>query len=368
MFYFSVWNGKYQGGIEVTASHNPPQYNGLKLVEEGAKIIGENSGLKRVKEIALALQRKQEPQGAEFIEKKDALAEYLDFNLKNIDLDKLKNLKIVIDTGNAVSGLLIKALKPRVPFKIFHLFPELDGNFPNHLPNPIEEENIKALEKKVRQERANLGIAFDGDGDRIVFVDEKGKSIPSDFITCLMAEKLLPKNPGGKIVYTIISSNIVKDIVEENGGVAIASRVGHTFIHEKMREEKAVFAGEYSGHFFSIQHHFCEAPLLVMFAVLEEIAASGTTLSELTGKYRRYFYSGVINFKVANKQGKLKELEERFKNGKLTKIDGIRIDFKNFWLLARPSNTENFLRVAVEARDKLLMNEKLTEIKKILQG
>jgi len=400
MFYFAVWSSGFDGGAEITASHNPPEYNGLKIVGKGAKMLGINSGLEEIKKIAFKIASgvsKKRISGWGKLRKKSILKEYLEFNFQDINLKKLRDLKIVIDTGNAVPGVWIKELEKYLPFKIYHLFPELSGDFPNHLPNPLEEKNIKDLKNFVRKKKASLGVAFDGDGDRIVFIDEKGETIPPDFITCLISEILLKKeknafkksdspvlkagnkkNRKKKIVYNICSSNIIKEVVEKNGGEAIAWKVGHTFVKEKMQKTGAIFAGEYSGHYFLRNHHFCEAPLFILLKILEEMSLSGKPISKILVKYKKYFNSGQINLEVQNKKKKLEELERIYKaklklipgiaeKKVISHLDGLRINFPNWWFNARPSNTEDLLRIVVESDSEHLMKEKIKELRNIIE-
>jgi len=371
LFYFAVWNYGFDGGVMVTASHNPPCYNGFKVVQREAVMLGLNSSLKEIARLALLISKKgiaqKIPLKSGRVKKKSVLKDYLNLNLKGESLKKMKGLKVVIDTGNAVSGLLIQALKKRLPCQIYHLFPKLDSGFPNHLLNPLENKNIRDLGQAVRAKGADLGAALDGDGDRIVFVDEKGKRIPPDIISSLLVKIILRDKPNSKIIYTICSSNIIKETVKENGGRAIASRVGHTFVKEKMKKEKAIFACEYSGHYFHKKHNFCEAPIFVLLKILEEIANSQKPVSRLAVPFlRRYSYSGVVNFKAKNKKAALKKLEEKYGRGKISRIDGLRIDFNNWWFLIRPSNTEDLLRLSLEDRNRKLMEEKLKELRKII--
>jgi len=365
MFYFAVWKYKFDGGVIVSASHNPPRYNGFKIVREKAISIGEESGLEEIKKLTLQ-EKKRSKTKKGGIRKKNVLKDYLDFNFSQVNIGKIKNLKIGIDTANAVSGILVKELKNRLPCKIYHLFPKLDGSFPNHLPNPLEEKNIKELKKIVKQKNLDLGIAFDGDGDRIIFVDEKGKMILPDFITCLISQRILKENPGAKILYSICSSNIIREIIRENGGVPIPAKIGYTFVKEKMIKEKALFAGEYSGHYFHRDHSFCEIPLIAIFEVLEEISKTGKSIYQLTIPFKKYFYSGVINLEVKDKPKALNLLKRRYKRGKISHLDGLRVDFKDWWFNARPSNTEDLLRIVVETKTKSLMQGKLKQIKKII--
>jgi len=373
MFYFASKLYNCDGGLMITASHNPPEYNGFKIINRGASPIGENTGLKEIKKIVLnskSAQNVKKNINRKNIKKRNVLKKYLDFNfsISKLDFKSLKNaeLKIGVDTANAVSGILINQLKKQLPCKIHHLFPKLDGRFPNHLANPLEEKNIKDLKELVKKKKLDLGIAFDGDGDRIVFIDEKGGTIPSDFITCLMSQILLKSNPKAKILYNICSSNIIRDVVKENRGTAIAGKIGHTFIKERMKKDNVIFAGEFSGHYFLGFPYFFEIPLFVLFKILNEISHSKKTMSQLVGGFKRYFNSGQVNFKVDDKRNKIKLIEKDFKNGKISHLDGLRIDFKDWWFNVRPSNTENLLRVVVEAKTKSLMQGKLKKIKKLI--
>ncbi len=365
MFYFTVWQYGYDGGVIVTASHNPPEYNGLKIVREQATPIGINNGLAEIKRLTVEAQG-QEIKGKGRLEEKNILQEYLDFILSRVNLQRIKPLNIAVDTSNAVPGIVVEQIKEKLPGHCYHLFPELDGTFPNHLPNPLEEKNIAELKKIVQEKELDLGVAFDGDGDRIIFVDEKGEMIPSDFIIALIAGNLLKEKPGARVLYNVCSSNIIKDVVEENGGVAIMGKIGHTFIKEQMKEEQADFAGELSGHYFFGQPYFFESPFFVFFKVLEEISTSGKTISQLIAPFKKYFNSGQINIAVADKENRLALLEEKFKKGEVSRLDGLRIDFPNWWFNARPSNTEDLLRIVVEAVDKETMERQLKTIKGLL--
>lgn len=367
MFYFAVWKHGFDGGAMTTASHNPPQYNGLKIVSQDANMVGKNTGLEEVKEIALQLTEQEEVPKKGVVQEKDVLNEYIDFNFRGINVEEIKPLKIVIDTGNAVGGIWIEELKKRLPGEFFHLFPEIDGNFPNHDPDPLEEESIEALKNAVQEKRADLGMAFDGDGDRVAFVDEKGKRIPPDFMTALLSKIILRENPGSKIIYSICSSNIIRDVIKENKGVPIMWKIGHTFIKEKMAQENVIFGGEYSGHYCFKSHHFCEAPLVVLLKVLEELSQKEQPISQLVAPSKKYFYSGLINLEVKDKKSALELLEQKYKQGSVSYLDGIRIEFDNWWFNARASNTEDLLRVVVEARTKELMQEKVKEITNIIK-
>lgn len=366
VLYFAVAHYGYDGGINITASHNPKEYNGFKLVREKAVPIGENTGLNVIKTIAEKLTGNNLVNLA--AAKKNVVQDYVKFNLKEVNIKSLKPLKIVIDTANAVPGILIPELSRKLPIEIVHLFQKLDGNFPNHSPDPSKKENLRSLCLEVKKRKADLGVAFDGDGDRIVFVDEKGKIISSDIIIALMAERILKENLRGKILYDVRSSRSVKEVIEENGGEPVIWRVGHSFIKEKMRKDAIIFGGEFSGHFYYQKHYFCEVPLFVLLKIIEAISKSEKTLSQLIRPYRRYYHSGEINFEVEDKLGKIRELKKSFGGGKILEIDGLRVDFEDWWFNVRPSNTEPLLRLVVEAKTKSLMREKTNLFSNIIHG
>ena len=366
MHYFTVAHFKFDGGVMITASHNPPQYNGFKFVREKAIPISEKTGLKEIKKLTTRPGNVITRPGR--VVKKEVLKEYIAFNLKDFNLKKIKLLKIVIDTANAVPGILVPKIFKKINCKIYYLFAKLDGSFPNHLPSPHEEKNLKSLKKEVLRKKADLGIAFDGDGDRVIFVDEKGKMILGDLITALLASLILKENPGEKVLCDVRSSNIVRDVVKEMGGIPVIGRIGHSFIKERMRRENIIFQGELNGHYYLRTHYFCEAPFFVIFKILEEISRNRKSISELVKPFQKYSHSGEINFKVKNKKKVFKTLEDKFRGGEILKIDGLRIDFPNWWFNVRPSHTEPLLRLVVEARTKKLMEQKIKEIKSIIEN
>ena len=354
LFYFSVAHFKYDGGIIITASHNPKEYNGFKFVGSLSEPISEDTGLLEIKELVLQNTFERKEQGTE--EKKSFINDYVSFNSFN---NNFSDIKIVIDTANSVSGIVISQILPNA----IHIFKELDGNFPNHEPNPLKEENMIFLKEKIKQEKADLGVAFDGDGDRLFFIDEKGQSVSSDLILALMASLIVKGKE--KILYDVRSSNIVKETIESLGGIPVLSRVGHSFIKEKMKKEDIVFGGEYSGHFFSKNHYFTECPYFVLFSIIEKMKKENKTLSQLIEPFRKYFHSGEINFKVENKEEIIKQIKEKYKEGKTMEIDGLRVDFPDWWFLVRASNTEPLIRLIVEAKNKELMAEKKNELLKL---
>jgi len=361
LLYFSVFHGEYDGGINITASHNPSYYNGFKIVREKAIPIGGKTGLEQIKELVTKGKFKKTLKGKEL--RKSFLKNYAEFIRSGFNFGKMKPFKIVIDTANAVPGIVISEVFKKTPFKIYPIFQKLIGSFPNHDPDPSIPKNLRKLQSQVIKRKANLGIAFDGDGDRIIFVNEKGSIIQADLILALISEILLKETKGCKILYDVRSSNIVKETIKKNKGVAIMGRVGHSFIKAKMRKENICFGGELSGHYYSKKHCFCEAPFFVLFKVLEYLSFTGKSFSETMNPFEKYYHSGEINFKVEDKKKKIKELEKKYKKGKISHLDGLRCDFDDWWFNVRPSNTEPFLRLVIEAKTKDLMEKKKKEIK-----
>jgi len=367
MLYFSVAHYGFDGGVEVSASHNPPEYNGFKLVREESRPISKITGIERIKKLVLANTSFLPNKKKGSVIKKNVLDDYSKFVFEGIQIKKIKPLRIVVDTANGVVGIVIPQIFKKLPVQLYHLFPELDGRFPNHLPNPLVEENLEDIKQTVRKKKADLGVAFDGDGDRIIFVDEKGGVVSPDLIGVLVAESVLKRYPGQKIMYDIRSSNIVKEKIKEAGGVAIMSRVGHSFIKERMRKENIVFAQEFSGHYYFKDRYFAESPFFVLFKILERLSESKKKLSDIIKEYKKYYHSGEINFEVADKEKKIKELEKKFPKGKKTYLDGLRVDFKDWWFNVRPSNTEPLLRLVIEAKTKEILEKKKKEISALIK-
>jgi phosphomannomutase len=362
LMYFSVANYNYDGGINVTASHNPKQYNGFKLVREKAIPLSEDTGIKEIKEMVIADNFIK----SEMVGKVQEKNPNLDYILSNKSKEDFKGMKIVIDTANSVSGTIISEMFSGLD--CVHIFKKLDGSFPNHEPDPLKKENIKDLQLEVIKNNAQIGVAFDGDGDRVFFVDEKGEVIPSDLILALMSSIILRNNKGVKILYDVRSSNVVKETIQELGGIAIPVRIGHSFIKAKMREEDAVFAAEYSGHYYSKQgDNYFEDPYLVIFSLIGEIKNSGKSLSQLIEPFKKYYMSEEINFEVKDKDKILEEIKNTYSQGQISLIDGVRIDFDDWWLIVRGSNTEPLLRLRVEAKTKELMEEKTKEVEGIIK-
>jgi len=361
-FYFAVANYSYDGGINITASHNPKQYNGFKLVKEGAIPLSEFSGIEEIKEMVIANDFPVVEKIGEII-KRDISNDYVSINKEKESFD----IKMIIDTANSVSGVIVPQMFDQT--NLTHIFNELDGDFPNHEPDPLKKENIEEIKNKVINDRADLGVAFDGDGDRVFFIDEKGEVISSDLILSLISSLILKENKGSKILYDLRCSSIVKETIEALGGEAIMSRVGHSFIKTLMREKDIVFGAEYSGHYYLKQNNdYYESPYFVIFSILKEMKKTGKKLSELIKPFKKYYHSGEINFKVEDKEGIIEKVKEKYIDGKLLTIDGVRIDFDNWWFSIRSSNTEPILRLIIEGKTKEIMEGKLEEIKDLINS
>lgn len=357
---------EHEAGIMVTASHNPKEYNGLKLCYGNALPIGENTGMAELKKLVLEEKFFAAVPGK--ILKKEILDAYVEKVLSLIDVKNIKPLKIVVDTANAVGAIPLPEFFKKIPCQLIPLYFELDGNFPNHEANPLKEETLVDLKKKVLEESADLGVAIDGDADRIGFVDEKGETVRADLILTLITKKLLEEKPGELVLYDVRSSRIAREVVEKAGGRAEMCRVGHALIKKQMWDNGALFAGEFSSHFYYRDFYNVESGDLTMLKLLEIISLSGRKFSEIVAPLLRYHHSGEINFEVSDKEGKMKELEEKYgaTASEISHLDGVRLDFSNWWFNVRPSNTEPLLRLNLEAKTKELMEEKKKELTEII--
>lgn len=355
--YFACGSYGYDGSIMITASHNPKEYNGLKLTREQAIPINGDTGIKDIE----ALVEKNDfgsVQGGS-ITRQDAKADYKEKLLNYAN--EIKKLKVVIDTANSVGVMETEVLKEIV--NVVPLYFELDSSFPNHEANPLKVETLKVLQEKVVEEKADLGIAFDGDADRVGFVDEKGRIITSDFVTALIGSNILAANPNQRILYDLRSSKVVKEEIESLGGKAIMCRVGHAFIKQQMRDEDAVFAGELSGHYYFKDLYYAESSLLAALQLLSLMSKKNKPISELVEPLQKYFHSGEINFEVSDKERALSSLEKNFTQAKnIFKLDGLSMEFGDWWFNVRPSNTEPLLRLNIEADTNELMEEKKKEV------
>ncbi|MDH4329970.1 MAG: phosphomannomutase/phosphoglucomutase [Candidatus Moranbacteria bacterium] len=373
MLYYASGKLDVDGGIILTASHNPGEYNGMKFCRAEAVPIGENSGLLDIKEI-VANGKFPEPTERGTIIKKDIKDEFIDYLASFMNIGD-KKFKVVADFANAMSILEIGLYKKfEKNIELITLFDEFDSTFPNHEANPLKTETLKDLQAVVSSQKADIGIAYDGDGDRAGFVDEKGEVISMDLTTALIAKVILEKHPGAKILYDLRSSMSVKEVIEENGGVAGECRVGHALIKKQMLEENAIFAGELSGHYYFQENFRAEAGSLPMVYLLNLMAETGKSISELVADVKRYYHSGEINSEVKDKDAIIATLKEKYAAGEITELDGVKISFwsnkqgERWWLNVRPSNTEPVLRLNLEADNQELMEQKRDEILAIIRG
>ncbi len=366
MLYYAVGELGLDGGATITASHNPKEYTGAKIVRRGALPVGADSGLFDIRDRALSFpagERGQTPDVAGRVEPQDIYVGFVDKVMSFIDPEAVDSLRVVIDAANGMGGAMLPPILERLPVEAVRCFFEPDGTFPNHEPNPLLEENRAFIVAKVKEEGADLGIAFDGDADRCFFVDDTGEFVPGDFATALLAESMLEKEPGGTIIYDVRASWAVRDAVERLGGTAVMSRVGHAFIKLRMREVDAMFAGEVSGHYYFRDFYQADSGTIPALLMLELVSSRGQSLSELLRPLReRYFLTGEINTPVADVALTLQRLKEHFADqGEISHLDGVSITADDWHLNVRPSNTEPLLRLNLEALDPELRERKRDE-------
>jgi phosphomannomutase len=361
--YFAVGKFNYLAGIMITASHNPKQYNGMKFCRAQAFPISLESGLADIRDLAMRGEF-PEPASKGQVIKRDVTDAFIEHALSFIDVSKIKPLKVVIDAGNGMAGMIMPRVFKHLPCTLVPLYFELDGTFPNHPASPIEPENMEDLQKKVHEVGADLGAAFDGDADRMFPVDEHGNVVDGSMVTAVVSQSLLRKHPGSTILYNLIVSKSVPELVEKMGGVAIRTRVGHSYIKAEMRRLNAIYGGEHSGHFYFRDNWFADSGLIALLITLELVSVEGKPLSELLKPLDKWVRSGEVNSKVNDVQGKLKALEEHYgaQAQSVDHLDGITVDFGDWWFNVRPSNTEPLLRLNVEARNRELMQQKFNEV------
>jgi phosphomannomutase len=370
MLYFAVGDLGLDGGIEVTASHNPKEYTGMKIVRRGALPVGGDSGLLEIRDRALAGFDRPEGPSPGRVEKHDVWLAFVERVLSFVDVAAIRPLRVVIDAANGMAGAMLPPVLERLPVEAVRCFFEPDGTFPNHEPNPLLPENREFIVRKTLEERADLGVAFDGDADRCFFVDDTGEFVPGDFVTALLAESILEKEPGAKVIYDLRASWAVPETVERAGGVPLVNRVGHAFIKHRMRQEDAAFAGEVSGHYYFRGFSQADSGVVPFLLMLELISRKGKKLSATLRPYReRYFITGELNTPVADVALKLQELKERFgPEGEVSHLDGISVDADEWHMNVRPSNTEPLLRLNLEARSPELMERKRDEVLDVIRA
>lgn len=365
MLYFAVNVLNAAGGAMITASHNPGRYNGFKLVREQAIPIGGDSGLDRVKQEALIASRTGNGTHGGTIRREDILDRYAAFFAQRFCIDLVN--PVVIDTGNGMAGAILPRILQDQQITYQRLFFEPDGRFPHHEANPLKEENLRQLREAMKDTPGSIGVAFDGDADRVCFLDEAGQVVRGDLLVALLAPRFLSEHPGGKILYDLRSSRIVSEEILKAGGQPIKTRVGHAFIKHVMRQEKALFGGELSYHFYFSEFFNCESGILAMLEVLDIIAKSGQSLSELIDPLRKHSHSGEINFKVKNAEQALRAIESHFSDSRISHLDGLSVEYADWWFNMRPSNTEPLLRLNLEADTNTEMSEHVDQVERLLK-
>ena len=369
MVYLAVGELGLDGGIAVTASHNPKEYTGMKIVRRGALPVGGDSGLLDIRTRALSGAR-HETGPAGTVTEEDVWPRFVARGLSFIDVDAVKPLRVVIDAANGMAGVMLPPVLERLPIDAVRCYFEPDGTFPNHEPNPLLPENREFIVRKVTEERADLGVAFDGDADRCFFVDDSGEFVPGDFVTALLAESILEKEPAAKILYDVRASWAVPETIEQAGGKPLVNRVGHAFFKHRMREEGAVFGGEVSGHYYFRDFYQADSGVVPFLLMLELISKRGEKLSDILRSYReRYFITGELNTPVSDIALKLQELKERFgAEGAVSHLDGLSVDAEDWHMNVRPSNTEPLLRLNLEALSPELMERKRDEVLEVIRN
>jgi phosphomannomutase len=371
MVYFAVGELGLDGGIAVTASHNPKQYTGMKIVRRGALPVGGDSGLLDVRARALAADGARQRTGPiGTVGHEDIWPAFVERVLSFIDIDAVKPLRVVVDAANGMAGAMLPPVLERLPIDAVRCYFEPDGSFPNHEPNPLLPENREFIVRKVTEEGADLGVAFDGDADRCFFVDDTGEFVPGDFVTALLAESILAKEAGAKILYDVRASWAVPETIRAAGGVPLVNRVGHAFFKHRMREESASFGGEVSGHYYFRDFSQADSGVVPFLLMLELVSKRNEKLSQALRVYRdRYFITGELNTPVADVALKLQELKERFAaEGKVSHLDGLSVDAEDWHMNVRPSNTEPLLRLNLEALSPELMERKRDEVLEVIRS
>ena len=369
MTYFAVGELALDGGIQVTASHNPKEYTGMKIVRRGALPVGGDSGLLDIRTRAEGtLQQAVAKSGS--IERYDIWPQYVERVLSFIDVEPIKALRVVLDAANGMAGVMLPPVLERLPIDAVPCFFEPDGSFPNHEPNPLLPENRRFIVRKTLDEGADVGVAFDGDADRCFFVDDTGEFVPGDFVTALLAESVLEKEPGAKIIYDVRASWAVPETIERAGGIPLVNRVGHAYIKHRMRKDDAAFGGEVSGHYYFRDFSQADSGVVPFLLMLELISKRDAKLSEILAPYReKYFITGELNTPVSDVAVKLQELKERFADeGTVSHLDGLSVDADDWHMNVRPSNTEPLLRLNLEARSPGLMERKRDEALAVIRS
>jgi phosphomannomutase len=365
MNYFAIGKFEQGGGVMVTASHNPAKYNGFKISREKAIPLSYETGIGELeKRVAAGVKASGGKKGS--VTHKDVTEDYKKHILSFAE--NIRPLKMVVDAGNGMVGPFFTKIFADIPVQYTPLYFEPDGTFPNHEANPLKLENMRDLQKRVVEEGADVGVAFDGDGDRSAYVDENGNIVPSDILTALIAREILSRERGAGILYDLRSSWVVREEIEKGGGVPYEERVGHAYMKATMREHGCAFGGELSGHYYFRDNYYADSGMIALVKVLNVLSAEGRPFSEVVRPLQRYFATGEINFEVEDKDGKMAEIGKVFSDGEVSHLDGISVKYKDWWFNVRKSNTEPVLRLNLEGRTEKLMEEKKAAVIKAIDA
>ena len=363
MMYFASGSLNMPGAV-FTASHNPAEYNGIKLCRSGAAPIGEDSGLGHIKSVAQGEVPSSDTVGSRTSQ--DLLAAFSDHVRGFINTDGLRPLKVIADTANGMGGLVVPEVFKALPFELEVMFPELDGTFPNHEANPIQVENLADLQARVLETGADIGLAFDGDADRVFLVDEKAQPVSGSLTTALLAKAILANDQGATVIYNLICSKVVPEVVTENGGTPLRSRVGHSFIKQQMAETGAAFGGEHSAHYYFRDNWRADSGLIAAVMVLEQLARFDGTLSELLQPMQRYANSGEINTRVSDAAAVVAAVSAHYSDANTDDLDGLTVDHGDWWFNLRASNTEPLLRLNLEASSPEEVSRRVAEVQAVM--
>ena len=372
MMYYAVVKDGLEGGAQITASHNPGEYNGIKMVRAGAQPLSGDAGIGDIRDMIAndAVPAPAATRGS--IRSHNILPQYVEKVMSFIDTSVIKPFNVVLDAGSGMAGLVAPALFDRLPCQTTRLCFEIDGTFPNHEANPLIEENRRDITAEVIRQKADAGIAWDGDADRCFFIDGTGEFISGDFVTALLAEAFLLKHPGATIIYDLRASRAVKDTVEKYGGKALMNRVGHAFIKQRMRQEDALFAGEVTGHYYFKDFYYADNGFIPALLILELMSKKNQSLRELLQPLReRYFISGEINTKLKSMDEvapKLARIEARYKDATIATLDGVSVDYPDWHFNVRASNTEPLIRLNLEADTPEMMEKRRDEVLELIRG
>ena len=353
--------------VMLTASHNPKNYNGLKFCMPGARPVGEDSGLREIRAI---VERGDTPSAATkgTVSQRDLLVPYTEHVLSFVDVAAMRPMTVAVDTANGMGGLVVPAVMARLPVTLHHLYAELDGTFPNHPADPLDPENQKDLKAAVLEHHADVGLAFDGDADRVFLVDEKAEDVSGSLLTALVARAMLRQEPGAKVVHNLICSWIVPESIRAEGGVPIRTRVGHSFIKQVMAETGAIFGGEHSGHYYFRKNYRADSGLIAAVVAMGELSSAGEPLSHVLAPFRKYSDSGEINSRVDDPKAKVEQIATALVDGRQDRLDGLTVEYPDWWFNVRPSNTEPLLRLNVEATTAELLARKTAMVLDLIRS